>query len=218
MCYRKANHVLYFRPFKDTHGDNRAWLCTVGEKDTYRFARGVSICSLDDTPDDKEGRQLAYNRAARILAGRTIDAIMNEKAWEAVAVLAPMELARFTSLGIGMYDLNGPIPFAYPEHYEELTHKELNFFTRKGFIINPKPEDTPSNEDCDCDDHVPSSQPLKEDSRTIDNFYCVELGDELVRRLVMDTQYSKHAVKTVIENLRIKMLEYESKKGCACNG
>ena len=138
MCYKKANHVLFFRPYKDTHDISRVITCTVWDKETNEVARGCAILSLDDEPNDEFGRQLAYNKAARCLAGRAVSSIMLERAWEAIQALKPLELRDFMN-NFGMLSWWGtPTPSAYTDAYHDLTREELTYFRRKGYPQLPR--------------------------------------------------------------------------------
>lgn len=138
MCYRQKGHVTFFRPYKDTHDINRVYVCTIWDKETDEIARGVAILSLDDTPNDEIGRQLAYNKAARILSGRYVHPVTITKAWEAIQALKPLELRDFIS-NFSMFDGVGDcFAAAYVPVTRELTDEEYEFFTTKKKYIFPQ--------------------------------------------------------------------------------
>lgn len=93
--HKKSNHKVRFTPYKDTEGIARVWVATVKDKLTGTKAKGVSICSLTDVPDDKEGKQRAYNKASRALERRDIYRIQTESAWDAIAELDEGEWYKF---------------------------------------------------------------------------------------------------------------------------
>lgn len=134
MCRKKKEHVLYFKPYKDTHGINRVITCTVWDTETGDIARGIAILSLDDEPDDELGRQLAYNKAARCLAGRSVAPITLYKAWEAIQALDPLEMRDLVN-NYGMSSWKGQItPWAYIDGAQDLCDDEYNYFARKGYV------------------------------------------------------------------------------------
>ena len=49
--------------------------------DKKRIARGISICSVLDDFDEKEGKQISERRALRSLKGRQSDRIKSKDAW-----------------------------------------------------------------------------------------------------------------------------------------
>ena len=136
MCHKKKEHVLYFKPYKDTHGINRVTTCTVWDTETGDIARGIAILSLDDEPDDELGRQLAYNKAARCLAGRSVAPITLYKAWEAIQALDPLEMRDLVN-NYGMSSWKGQItPWAYVDEAHDLCDDEYSYFVRKGYIYS----------------------------------------------------------------------------------
>jgi len=85
-----------------------------------------------DLPDNEEGRQLAYNNAARVDAGRGTDYIILHDAWSSISYLDPLELARFSEMYFVRCDCyQQPFTHGYTLYEYELTVGETDFFNRK---------------------------------------------------------------------------------------
>lgn len=129
MCNKKADHVVYFKPYLDPQGIKRIWTATIWEKSTGNIARACAILSLDDEPNDSVGRQMAYNKAGRCLAGRKVHFISTEKAWESIQALTALELKRFDTEFL--CTIGNDVMGAYID--EGLEQDEYAYFKKHGY-------------------------------------------------------------------------------------
>jgi len=141
MCYKQPNHVTFFRPYRDTHGIERVFTCTIWDTNTNKLAKGCTILSLDDEFNREIGKQLSYNKASRALNNRYTHPIVTHKAWEAIQALDPSEMRDFfREYGSRWVEDDGSLLSGFICASDDLTPTDMIFFTKRGYRI-PNPED-----------------------------------------------------------------------------
>lgn len=134
MCYKQSNHVVFFKPYRDTHGIERVFTCTIWDTNTNQLAKGCTILSLDDEFNREIGKQLSYNKAARALSDRYVHPIVTHKAWEAIQALDPSEMRDFfKEYGSIVFEVDGGLPSGFICAYGDLTPTDMLFFSKRGY-------------------------------------------------------------------------------------
>jgi len=134
MCYKQDHHVVFFTPYRDTHGIERVFTCTIWDKSTGKLAKGCTVLSLDDEFNREIGKQLSYNKAARALSGRDVHPIVTHKAWESIQALDPSEMRDFFRNYVSWTGNDGSVLGGFECDHDDLTDTEILFFTKRDYV------------------------------------------------------------------------------------
>ena len=107
----------YFKQYPAVFGNriglNIVTVCTI--KDGHKYGRGVSVCSSEDIPNDRDGREYAERAALHAVKGRKEILITDQRAIRAL--------------------LKTDCPFIYhSQAWPLLTWQEKRFFFGKNFL------------------------------------------------------------------------------------
>jgi len=189
MCYKQPNHIVFFKPYRDTHGIERVFTCTIWDKTTNDLAKGCAILSLDDTFNREVGKQLSYNKAARALNGRDVHPIVTHKAWEAIQALDPTEMRDFFKDYASWTEDNGSLCGGFKCNHDDLTPSDMLFLSKRGYKAPSVLSQIVMNDLSEC---IYATNALK----SVHNYFNVWSNDDKV-----SVKLVRHVVNQEIERI-----------------